>query len=84
MAVVVPKNVGGRDLKYQVCQKAADEEDCSEEDVIAVIDFKIKRNIAINSDGFNVVEGLFLPFSWQLSEPVDVVSAWTRINFHRW
>ena len=75
VAVVVPKNVGGRKVKYRICREENDGEDCSEEDVIATFDFEIARNssqdIAISSEGFTIKENLFLPYSWQLSKPTD-------------
>ena len=84
VAVVLPKKVGGRDVKYQVCRKENDKEDCSEEDIVTTFNIEIARNrsedIAINSDGFEIKESLFLPHSWKLSEPTEAISTWTRIQ----
>ena len=82
--MVVRKNVGGREVNYQVCREGNDGEDCSEKGAIATFDFKIDRNssheLAVNSEGFTIKESLFLPYSWQVSEPADIVETWTRID----
>ena len=84
VAVVVPKKVGGRDIKYRVCRIENNEEACSEEDIVTTFDIEIARNgsqdVAINSKGFEIKESLFLPYSWPLSKPTEAVSTWTRIE----
>jgi hypothetical protein len=81
VAVVVPKHIGGRVVKYQVCREGNDGEDCSEEDAIAL--FGINENSShqkvINSESYTIQKSLFLP-SWKLSEPVEAIKAWTRIE----
>ena len=82
---VVLLNVGSKEVRYRVCREENGFEDCSEEDAIATFDFKFDRNsswqdIAVNSKNFRMVPNLFLPYSWQLSKPSEVISTWTRIE----
>ena len=81
MAVVVPKHIGRRVVKFQICREGNAGEDCSEEDVIAL--FGINENSyhdkTINSESFTIEESLFQP-SWELSEPVEAIKTWTRIE----
>lgn len=81
VAVIVPKHIGGRVVKYQICREGNAGEDCSEEDAIAL--FGINENLShekkINSESYTIQKSLFLP-SWKLSEPVEATKAWTRIE----
>ena len=82
MAVVVPKHIGRRVVKYQICREGNAGEDCSEEDIIAL--FGINENSShektINSESFTIEESLFQP-SWKLSKPVEAfIKTWTRIE----
>jgi hypothetical protein len=80
VAAVVPKHIGGS-VVYQICREGNDGEDCSEEDVIAL--FGINENSSpqkkINSESFTIEESLFQP-SWELSEPIEAIKTWTRIE----
>ena len=82
VAVVVPKHIGRRVVKYQICREGNAGEDCSEEDIIAL--FGINENSShektINSESFTIEESLFQP-SWKLSKPVEAfIKTWTRIE----
>jgi len=81
VAVVVPKHIGGRVVRYQICREDNDGEDCSEEDTVALfgINEKLSHQKVINSESFTIQKSLFLP-SWKLSEPVEVIKTWTRIK----
>ena len=81
VAVVVPKHIGGRVVKYEVCREVSNGEDCSEEGNIALFGLNgdISQEKTVNSSGFTIQDNLFLP-SWDLSQAVDAIRTWTRIE----
>ena len=83
VAVVLPKKVGSRSVKYKVCRKKNNVEDCREEDSVATFNIEITRDRsqdAINSTNFETNLNLFLPTSWKLSKLTEATETWTKIE----
>ena len=76
VAAVVPKQMVGGVVAFEVCKH---EESTGEDFATDVVTLSENLSQDNSEEGFTINESLFLP-SWQLWEPAEAVSTWTRIE----